>query len=209
MKKSLFSLTALLLTGLWSAALVQANEGWYVGLSAGSTDQKDVCDEIDDPPFVVFTGSCDESDTGWKIFVGKQFNKNWGLEFGYADLGEAEASGTLTITPSPPVAASATLEAKSVYAAGTGSVPLGASEKFALFGKLGAVAWDVDLDVSIPTESGSETGASALLGFGFKYDFTERIGIRGEWERFFAVGDDEETGQTDIDLVSLGVVLWF
>jgi OOP family OmpA-OmpF porin len=209
MRKLLLSLTALLLTGLSGPTFAQANEGWYVGVSAGTTDQKDACDEIDDPPFVVFTGSCDDTDTGWKIFGGKQFTRNWGAEFGYADLGKSEASGTVTILGLGTFAATADVEATGFYAAGTGTVPFGESEKFGFFGKLGAVYWDVDLDVNIPGESGSETGISPLLGFGLKYDFTERIGIRGEWERFFAVGDDEETGESDVDLVTIGVVFWF
>ena len=79
MRKPLISLMVLVLIGLSGSAFAQANEGWYVGVSAGSTDQVDACDEVDDPPFVVFTGSCDDTDTGWKIFAGKQFNKNWGL----------------------------------------------------------------------------------------------------------------------------------
>lgn len=214
MKKLLLGLTALALTGLGGPAFGQANEGWYVGISAGTTEQKDACDEIDDPPFIVFTGSCDDTDTGWKIFGGKQFSKHWGMEFGYADLGTSEGSGTVSGLFIPTEPASFDVDAMGVYAAGTGTVPFGKSEKFAFFGKLGALYWDVDLDVTVsgvpePTESGSDTGISPMLGFGLKYDFTDRIGIRGEWERFFAVGDDEETGQSDVDLITLGVVFWF
>lgn len=208
------SLMFLVLPSLSGATFAQANEGWFVGVSAGTTDQKDACDEIDDPPFIVFTGSCDDTDTGWKIFAGKQFNKNWGIEFGYADLGTSEGSGTVSGLFIPTSAASFDVDAMGVYAAGTGTIPFGKSQKFALFGKLGAAYWDVDLDVEINgvldvDESGDDTGISPLLGFGLKYDFTERIGIRGEWERFFAVGDDEETGQSDVDLTTIGVVVWF
>ncbi len=143
-----------------------------------------------------------------------QFNKNWGVEFGYADLGTSEGSGTVSGLFIPTSPASFDVDAMGVYAAGTGAVPFGQSQRFALFGKLGVLAWDVDLDVKIngvldPDESGSDTGISPLLGFGLKYDFTERVGIRGEWERFFAVGDDEETGQSDVDLITIGIVVWF
>lgn len=39
-----------------------------------------------------------------------------------------------------------------------------------------------------------------MLGLGLTYDFDDRFGIRAEWEGFFAVGDDEETGESDVDL---------
>ena len=45
-------------------------------------------------------------------------------------------------------------------------------------------------------------------GIGLKYDFTGRIGLRGEWERFVDVGDSG-AGEFDVDLFSVGIDVWF
>jgi len=96
MKKLPLILTALALTGLSGSAFAQANEGWYAGVSVGSADQKDACTGLGG---IGFVGSCDDTDTGWKIFAGLQFNKNWGVEFGFVDLGESTANGTVFGAP--------------------------------------------------------------------------------------------------------------
>ncbi len=128
MKKLLLILTALALTGLSGPAFAQANEGWYAGVSVGSSEVEDFCTGIP-------AGStCDDSDTGFKLFGGKQFSKNWGSEFGFVDLGEATFFGPILGFP-----ANVKLEADGFFLAGTGTIPFGQKEKFALFGKLGVM----------------------------------------------------------------------
>lgn len=201
-KVLLVGVTVLVLTGL-SASLALAKEGWYVGASAGSTDQENDCDGLD---VIGFVGSCDETDTGWKIFVGKQGDGYWGVEFGFVDLGESTASGTIAGIP-----VSAKAEADGFTFAVTGTFPFGDKERSAFLGKVGLLRWDVDTQA---TGSGirvteNDEGAEFMFGVGLKYDLTERIGIRGEWEKFGEVGDDDTTGKSDIKLFSVGVDVWF
>ncbi len=193
MKKLLLILTALALTGLSGPAFAQANEGWYAGVSVGSSEIDDGCTGV--PAGV----SCDDSDTGIKLFGGKQVTKNWGGEFGFIDLGEATLSAPI---------GTAKFEADGFFLAGTGTIPFGQKEKFALFGKLGVLRWDVTANVT-GLGSASDDGFSPMFGIGLKYDFTERFGIRGEWERFLDVGDAAPTLEFDVDLITVGVVVWF
>ena len=62
-----------------------ADNGGYVGLSAGKADWK--ASSING-----VTG--DSSGTAGKVFGGYQFNKNLAVELGYADLGKFGGSGT-------------------------------------------------------------------------------------------------------------------
>jgi hypothetical protein len=42
------------------------------------------------------------------------------------------------------------------------------------------------------------------VGLGAKLSFTESVHARVEWERFADIGDDD-TGQDDVDLLSVGL----
>lgn len=48
-----------------------------------------------------------------------------------------------------------------------------------------------------------------MPGVGISLDITERFGLTAEYERYLDVGDDEETGTSDIDVVSAGVYIRF
>ncbi len=202
MRKLLLAIVVSIFTSIGSSFAL-ANEGWYAGVSVGSTEVEDACTGV--PAGV----TCDDSDTGFKLFVGKQSSKNWGSEFGIIDLGEAtlsDPSGILVGFPS-----TAKIEADGFFLAGTGTIPLGQNEKFALFGKLGVMRWDVTASATIAglgSASLSEDGFSPMFGIGLKYDFTQRFGIRAEWERFVDVGDAATTGESDIDLITVGIVVW-
>jgi OOP family OmpA-OmpF porin len=198
----LLALAALVPAG-WSASLAVANEGWYAGVSVGSTDQKDACNER---AGVGFVGSCAGPDTGAKIFGGRQVNRNWGVEFGFVDLGESTTAGIVSGVPTTAL----NLEGQGFTVAGTGTLPFGEKEKLAFFGKFGLLLWEADRFAIVGgfpvTES--DNGVSPMGGIGLKYDFTKRIGIRGEWERFVDVGGSA-AGESDVDLLSVGVVVWF
>jgi opacity protein-like surface antigen len=47
-----------------------------------------------------------------------------------------------------------------------------------------------------------------LLGAGVSYDVSRNISLRGEWDRFFRVGDSS-TGRGDIDQFTVGVAYKF
>src|SRR3546814_3086110 len=100
--------------------------GFYLGAGAGQS-------------FVDETGYDDE-DTAFSAFGGYQFNQWFGLEAGYADLGELE-----------PGVAGQSLEASSAYFTAVGTLPF--TDKFSGYAKAGFQRWD--LDTSIPGLAGT------------------------------------------------------
>jgi opacity protein-like surface antigen len=67
--------------------------------------------------------------------------------------------------------------------------------------------WDVDL--SGDGGSIAETGTSITFGLGFQYNFTKRLAARAELQRYSDVGNDHTTGKSDVDVLSIGLVIKF
>lgn len=177
---------------------VSQAEGWYVGGAFGESEAKDLCKEF--PASQGF--DCDDEDSSLKIFAGRQVSENLGFEFGYIDFGEADVLDNVGDT--------ADFEATGLTAAVVGTLPLG--DKWTLFGKFGVVRWDTDVDINVApfgSFSDSEDGIDPMYGFGVKYEFTDRISGRAEFETFQDVGDDVDgftiDGESDIEVLSFGI----
>lgn len=196
--------TSLLVTGLALAtgllaphAALAQDKGFYIGLGAGQSDAKDACSELGG---VGFSGSCDDTSTGKKIFLGYQFTQNFAVEGGYVDLGKFKASGTVLGVP-----VSAYAKAKTWQLVAVGTLPL--ANNFSLFGKAGLHNWDADAGVTALglTSTTSDKGIDLTFGVGAGYEITKNLGLRLEWERFRHVGEDDTTGKSDVDLLSVGL----
>lgn len=196
MRKKLSVLAAAVLATLTAPAL-QA-QGFYVGAGVGQSDFRDACDGLADIGL-----SCDDTDTGWKLFGGFQFTPNWGVEAFYADLGEASVSGTVLGLP-----AAEKVSVDGFGIAGTATWPIG--DRFGVFGKLGVFRWSLDDRATLGGVSFAldDNGTDLMAGLGARYAFTEQFGVRLEWERFFNVGNSN-TGDSDIDLFTVGATFSF
>jgi OmpA-OmpF porin, OOP family len=176
-------------------ALSQQDTGWYAGLNIGQSKAKDACTGVFGPGV-----SCDEKDTAWNVFGGYQFNANFGAELGYVDLGEAKASFAGF--------GNATVEAKGFEVVGVGTWPI--DQQFSVYGRLGFFRWDVDLnDGTGLVGSASESGTDLTYGFGVKYKFTRDVALRAGYQRYNDVGDANLTGQADVDVLYVGIVVKF
>ncbi|MEQ1516593.1 MAG: outer membrane beta-barrel protein, partial [Usitatibacteraceae bacterium] len=109
--------------------------GWYGGLNIGQSKAK-----IDDARITSgligggFTSAAltnDDRDTGYKVFGGYQFNKNFSLEGGYFDLGRF---GFVANTV-PLGSLTGNIKIKGVNLDLVGMLPL--TEKFSAFARLG------------------------------------------------------------------------
>ena len=176
---------------------ITAFAGWYGGVGAGQS-QADVDCDLD------ITCSADDTDTAIKLFAGNQITQNLGVEFGYVDLGEMKINGSDSFLGT----ANASIEATGFFAAVTGSMPLGG---VSLFGKLGLLRWDIDANVNTSIGSGSvsESGTDPFLGVGAQIPLGQNLAIRAEWERFMDIGDTDTTGQSDVDVISVGLMFKF
>ena len=189
---------------------------FYSALSAGQS-RVDI-DDIDLASLGA-TGfeSKDQTDTAWKLALGYQFNRYLAIEGGYVDYGRFSQSATITA----PVSGSfnGNIEAKGWFIDAVGSYPLGAS--FSVLGRLGTVRSTTTTHLST---AGAFAGALAAAGIdsstkesewnwhyglGVQYDFARSVGLRLEYDRTRNVGNSDTTGEGDIDVWSLGVLVRF
>lgn len=145
--------------------------GAYAGGSIGLTTV-DICGEL----AAVGATTCDDEDTGFKLFGGYKFNRNLTVEGGFVDFGEISASNATS---------SVTVSSDALFAAAVGILPV--SSNFSVFGKLGFFMWDLAATGTAGTFS--DDGTDFLIGLGLGFDITERLTIRAEWEDYDGGGD--------------------
>ena len=175
------------LSALPAAAQLQFGKmdtGLYLGGSVGGSDYRNACQGT--PAGV----SCDDNDVAWRGFVGWQFNRWIGLEVGYANLGNVEASGP---------GGTASARARGVDLVGVLSYPL--NEMFSVYGKAGLAR--MEAKGSAPGISASDTNTDLTYGGGVRVNFARNVSARLEWQRFHDVSDIK------IDYWSIGLLYGF
>jgi len=153
------------------AVAQQSDAGWYIGGSYGMTTF-----DISGVPAGV---SVDDSDSGFKIFGGFQFTKNWGAEVGYVDFGKAGIGGFGDIGVT------------ALTLAGTGTLPL--NESFSLLGKVGMANWDAS-----GSASSGDSGTDLFYGIGARYNINKNLSVQVEFETFSA--EDDSVNMTSVGL---------
>jgi len=209
--KRLFMISAFALGGAAVAAPASAADlGGYVGASAGQSRADVDKGEIDAAFSSLGLGSrtsTDETDFGFKVYGGYQFNQYFAVEGGYTNLGKAKSHTVFTSGGSG--TAEGEWKSYSIDVSALGIVPLG--NQFALFGRAGASFWDIKFDLSASGPGGSasgsesENGISPLLGIGGMIDISSNWTARAEFERHFSIGKSDTTGKSDVDLISVGL----
>ena len=116
--------------------------------------------------------------TAMKFAAGYQVNPNFGIEAGYFDSGTMSYTGTAT-----GMTISADVKGTGFQFALVGTAPI--NDSFAAFGKVGYTAVSVKTDVRINalSASGTEDKNNGGFGFGARYKLSEKLWLRGEWER--------------------------
>ena len=212
--KSIAAASFIVLSALAGQAFAQQSEsGWYAGISAGQS--KANVDSGSVLPVVGATQSrvsTDDTDTAFKLFGGYRFNRHFALEGGYADLGSFKATRTVTAPAAGSI--SGDFKVSGIFFQAVGIIPLG--DKFSIFGSAGLFANEVKTSASttgpivlLNGSSASHSDSNLKLGIGAGFDFTDKIGVRIEWERFFELGDQSVGATMDVDLVTIGVVFRF
>lgn len=194
-----------------TSALAQDDRrGFHIGLSVGQSKV-----DIEAPRVggaFVSSEANDETDTGFKLYGGYRFHRHFAVEGGWADLGSFRARRNVTVPASGSVTAE--IEASGPYVDALGIIPLG---QFALFGKVGAMYATTETRFSTTgavvlapgvARTTEDSEVEFKFGLGASFSFTQRFAIRAEYERFFDVGTSQ-TGEGDIDLMSVGIVLRF
>jgi OOP family OmpA-OmpF porin len=150
------------------AAHADVQPGFYMGAGFGTTKVGDDA----------FGSSVDDSDTGFKVFGGYDFNQNFAVEVSYFDLGEA--SGSFEDIDFGRIDFDAGISGFSASAVGT----LPVSDMFSVFAKLGFASYDVDAHVTVAgfgSGSGSTSESDMVYGVGGALGFGQ-FGLRLEYE---------------------------
>jgi len=82
-------------------------------------------------------------------------------------------------------------------------LPLGGSG-FSALARGGLFSWKADLKA--PGGSTDATGTDLTYGLGVKFDFNRDFSGRAEWQRYKDVGDQNKTGQGNIDFIGFSLV---
>lgn len=191
----------------------------YVGIGFGQSTV-----DIDSSPAFV---SVDDNDTIFGVFIGTEINKNIAIEGGYIDFGSFGANEVDFLTDGSydyDVVAKHSLEGRAIYAAGIGKMPI--TNVVDIFAKAGFAFWDVEYslrgtaDVYYATsttyittldlsDSESESGIDPMFGVGINIHASDAFMLRAEFVRFMDVGDENTTGQSDVDVIGLSAAVKF
>jgi OOP family OmpA-OmpF porin len=196
---------------LASSAATAAEQGWYVGGNIGESkatiDNDRITSSLLGAGFTTTSFVEDESELGYKLFGGYQFNKYLALEGGYFDLGKFGFTATTVQAGT----LSGDLKVKGLNFDIVGFVPL--NEKFSAFARAGVNYAEASSTfggtgaVNVLNPRRSKTAADYKVGLGLQYDFTPSFAMRAEVERYRI--DDTVGNKGDIDLGSIGVLFRF
>ncbi|MEO8038223.1 MAG: outer membrane beta-barrel protein [Betaproteobacteria bacterium] len=183
---------------VWAQVGSPGDSPYYVGIGGGPTKMKGYCKAVN--ATAGFVGTCDESTVGFKAFAGYKLNRNFGLELGFSNFGEARADGTVF-----GAARIGRWKGYGVDLSAVAFLPLG--DRFEVFAKGGVAFWDVTSTLATTASQDiNDRGFSGVAGAGVIWWVLPQVGLRMQYERFQKVGDDSIQVQTNIDYVSLNVV---
>jgi OmpA-OmpF porin, OOP family len=217
--------TALLLAAATTANARPEGAGFYIGASGGQAKYDQDRSDFDSIVFDAFSSNgvpvlslrsdFDDADNTFAVFAGYRFNRYVAVEGGYVDLGELVYTANATVLGGGPTPADirVTVGAKGPLVSGMGIWPI--NDVWEVYGRAGLVVSSTDVKVTIrlfnfsDTVPESKTSVDSMIGLGTAVHFGDRVSLRLEYQRFGAVGDEDTTGETNIDLINLGVVARF
>ncbi|MCC7488008.1 MAG: outer membrane beta-barrel protein [Gammaproteobacteria bacterium] len=204
-KKNALSAAISLALGAGALLPVAAQAGWYAGVGIGSSSfddevgtQSALADAIraqgpDSASFKV-----DDSDSGWKIFGGFQFNEYFALEGQYVDIGSAKTSASGSYDGGEgggqAFSGSGEVDVTGFGVNAVGSLPF-MDNHFSLVGKIGVFRWMADQSGTTSLGGGGDwcaanacgtddEGIEVTYGAGLDWHITDRITARALWENF-------------------------
>jgi OOP family OmpA-OmpF porin len=194
------------------ASLAQ-DAGWYaggaIGRSAATIDDARISRGLASEGLATTAIEDRDRSTGYKLFGGYQWNRNFGLEAGWFDVGRM--GFTATTTPAGTLVGDVRFNGLDLDLVGT--LPI--SDRFSLLGRIGGAyvrtrgAFSSTGAVVMPF-SGNSTSArrfGAEYGVGLAWRLTDAWDLRAEGERIRV--NDSVGNRGHVDLLSLAVVYHF
>jgi OOP family OmpA-OmpF porin len=184
------ALAALAALGTWAAApaLAQSENYFYGGISAGQSrakiDENRVAATVLGAGVAATVTERDERDKAYKIFGGYQFNRYFGLEAGYFDLGRSSFRATTV----PPGTLDGNMRFRGYNLDAVGTWPIG--EQFSLIGRVGGAfartrgSFNGTGAATVANPAPTDRQTNPKVGIGLQYAFTPGFMMRAEAERY-------------------------
>ena len=147
-----------------TAAQVAATP-WYLGAGLTLSRGQHPCVGL-----AIAGATCDDSDSGFKLYGGYRMSRFFALEAGVGALGNIQENGAGT---------TAKIESKPVELSILGSIPV--TNQFAVFGRIGGYRATTKMSGAA---TGTKTSGNATYGVGMDIGFTSNIGGRIEYQRY-------------------------
>lgn len=149
---------------------------------------------------------CEDKPIGFKLFVGRMFTRNLGVEVGYYNTGDAEQSVSTGSTSS----FAQGLRMDGLNLQGVAVLPLGPVSLQARAGFAVARTTRDDATTSGAAKvviADDHTSFEPTFGVGIGYDFMKNAGVRLDWDRVRGRSDAGE--KFEADMFTLGVLFRF
>nr|CRH07195.1 Exported protein of unknown function [Candidatus Magnetococcus massalia] len=141
----------------------------------------------------------DKKDANYKLYMGANFNKHFGMELGAQRFGTLKGAGTVGTSA---YSGEAKLQALTIQVVGRVAV----TDKIKLFAKGGGagVSMDVKATLGNTTSTWEHEGFVPMIGVGAEYIVHDQIAVRAEYERVFQAGKKGTFGESDVDAFTIG-----
>jgi OmpA-OmpF porin, OOP family len=169
-------------------AHAQSDSYFYGGISAGQSraklDESRISAAVLAPGITATTQARDERDNTYRIFGGYQFNRYFGLEAGYFDLGRS--SFRASTVPAGTLDGNMRFRGYNLDAVGTW--PIG--EQFSLIGRVGGAfartrgSFNGTGAATVANPAPTDRQTNPKVGIGMQYAFTPGFMMRAEAERY-------------------------
>ena len=212
-------------------AAEQVTTGWYLGASAGTASHDVSKGGAQDTIVIIFgaggsggvravprtTLETDSDSTGWRGLAGYRFHRNFAAELEYLDFGSSRIHETFLVEePGFPIPASITFEnhfttrVSGPAVSALGKLPVGGG--FELFARAGVLFADSKVHsrgTAFVVSGSSTTYADRVLvgGVGVDWNFAGRWSARLEYERSKDIERNNSIAESQVELLSLGVLI--
>ena len=163
------------------------------------------------------SSSTEDTDIGYQAMFGFRFLRYFAAEIGLAQFGslESSAKGDLDFGDGfVPTSVKLSFSAGGPIFSAVGILPIG--NKFELFGRVGYMftSSEREFSANVDGEHSSFGGAKGdsqdpVFGVGFSWNINQVYSIRGEFQKLDSIGDPNRSGEEDITMMGLGLLIRF
>jgi opacity protein-like surface antigen len=160
----------------------------------------------------------EESDIGYQAAFGFRFHRYIAAELALAQFGDLSSTGRADINNGAggtvPETLKLTFSVGGPVISAVGILPL--NEKFEFYGRVGVLFASSDREITQRVDGetigfGSSKGDSTemVLGLGASWNINQMYSIRAEFQKIDGIGDPNKTGNEDLQVAALGLIIRF